>query len=509
MTSHWIETAPGEPRPPLRDGVEVDLAVVGGGVVGLSTAWEAAAAGLSVAVVEAGRIAAGVTGHTTAKLSALHSEAYRNVRRAHGRTAARHFAESQADAVRRVADLSAELGIDCELERAPAFTYAQSDESLPEVREEAEAAAEAGLAVELVDRDGTTGPPFPVRAAVRLDDQVQFHPRKYLLGLADDLAARGGLVFEDSRVTSVSAADPCVLTTAGGTRLRARDVVVATHYPILDRALLFARLRPQRELVVTRVIAEADDPGGMYLTQEQRTRSARTAPYGTGRRLLIVTGEKFTPGARDVRARLERLNRWTDEHFPGTERAAGWAAQDNWTGDHVPFVGRLHPGARHLYVATGFAGWGISGGVMAGRLLTGLLTGDEPPWAGLYDPRRLHPLREGPHLLQNQAHVVRHFAGDRLPGATAASADDVPRGGGAVVRHGTGHVAVHRDADGKLHRVRARCTHLGCLVRFNDAETTWECPCHGSRFDVDGQVLQGPATRPLRPADGEESREEA
>ncbi|MEO3763845.1 FAD-dependent oxidoreductase [Streptomyces sp. B5E4] len=504
MTSHWIETAPGEPRPPLCGGVDVDLAVIGGGVAGLSTAWEAAAAGLSVAVVEAGRIAAGVTGHTTAKLSALHGQAYRNVRAARGRTAARHFAESQTDAVRRVADLCAELGMDSDLERVPAFTYAQSDETVDDVRAEAEAAAEAGLNAELVDSDGTTGPPFPVTTAVRLDDQIQFHPRKYLLGLAGDLVARGGLLFENSRVTGVSEADPCVLTTADGTELRARDIVVATHYPTLDRALLFTRLKPQRELVVTRVIPEAHDPGGMYITQEQRTRSVRTAPYDAGRRLLIVTGEKFTPGAKEVSARRQRLNRWVDEYFPGSEPAAGWAAQDNWPSDHVPFVGPLRPGARHLYVATGFAGWGISGGVMAGRLLTGLLTGDEPAWAGLYDPRRLHPLREAPQLLGNQALVARHFAGDRLPAASASSADDVPPGGGAVVRHGTGHLAVHRDADGKLHRVRARCTHLGCLVRFNDDETAWECPCHGSRFDVDGNVLQGPATRPLRAADSRE-----
>jgi glycine/D-amino acid oxidase-like deaminating enzyme/nitrite reductase/ring-hydroxylating ferredoxin subunit len=502
MTSHWTETAPREPRPRLSGEADVDLAVVGAGVVGLSTAWEAAAAGLSVAVVEADRVAGGVSGHTTAKISALHGGAYRSVRAARGGTAARFFAESQVDAVRRVAEVAAESGIECELERAPAVTYARSAGSAAQVRAEAEAAAGAGLDVRLVDGDGT-GLPFPVAAAARLDGQAQFHPRRYLLGLARDFVARGGLVFEDSRVTAVDEAGPCHVTTADGGLLRARDVVVATHFPILDRALLFPRLRPWRELVVTRVIPEDRDPGGMFVTQEQRTRSVRTSPYGSGRRLLIVTGEKFTPGARDVSARWDRLGRWADEHFPGAEPASGWAAQDNWPSDHVPFVGLLHPGARHLYVATGFAGWGISGGIMAGRLLTGLLTGHEPPWTGLYDPRRLHPVREARQLLGNQAAVARHFVGDRLPGTTAAVAD-VPPGGGAVVRHGTGHLAVHRDEDGGLHRIRARCTHLGCLVRFNDAETCWECPCHGSRFDVDGRVLQGPAVRPLRPADGAE-----
>jgi nitrite reductase/ring-hydroxylating ferredoxin subunit len=337
---------------------------------------------------------------------------------------------------------------------------------------------------------------------------VQFHPRKYLLGLAEDLIANGGVIFEGTRVTGVHEGSPCRVVAEDGTVLRARDVVVATHYPVLDRALLFARLKVQREFVVTRVIPEADDPGGMYLTPDQNTRSVRTAPYGDGRRLLIVTGEKFVPGDRRARSRLGRLNDWADEHFPAAELPSPpehWATQDNWTSDHVPFVGRLHPGSRHLHVATGFAGWGMSGGVMAGKLLAGLLTGHEPPWASLYDPRRLHPRQEARTLLGYQADVAGHFIGDRLPDANAlSSARDIPPGTGAVVQAGPRHHAVYRDPDGAEHTLSARCSHIGCLVRFNDAETAWECPCHGSRFGIDGSVLHGPAVHPLKKLDGTE-----
>jgi nitrite reductase/ring-hydroxylating ferredoxin subunit len=236
----------------------------------------------------------------------------------------------------------------------------------------------------------------------------------------------------------------------------------------------------------------------MYLTPEDGTRSVRTAPYRPGQRLLIVTGEKFTPGVGDVERRYARLSGWAHDRFPDAQPAFRWAAQDNWTTDHVPHLGPLHPASRHAFVATGFAGWGLTGGVLTGRLLAARLTGRPLPWDGLYDPRRLHPVREAPALLRFQATAARHFIGDRLSADGAGAVRDIPPGGGAVVRLGGRQRAVHRDERGELHALSARCTHLGCLVRFNDAERTWECPCHGSRFAVDGHVLQGPAVHRLK-----------
>ena len=291
------------------------------------------------------------------------------------------------------------------------------------------------------------------------------------------------------------------MRTGHGATVTARDVVVATHYPVFDRALLFGRLEPRRELVVASTLPADRDPGGMFITPEQNTRSVRTARYRDGQRLLIVTGEHFTPGTDDVTARWERLLAWTRERFPGTEVAYRWAAQDNTTTDRVPFVGPFHPGAGHVYVATGFGGWGMSNGVMAGHLLAAAIAGDEVPWAGLYDPRRLHPVREAVSMAKLQAKVARHFVGDRLRGSHADTVDDVAPGTGAVLRVGGERCAVHRDDAGAVHAVSARCTHLGCIVHFNDAERAWECPCHGSRFAVDGAVLQGPANRPLEPRD--------
>ncbi|HEX8627027.1 MAG TPA: FAD-dependent oxidoreductase [Catenuloplanes sp.] len=496
--SYWMGSTPTTAYPSLAGDVEVDVAVLGGGIAGLCTAWELVEAGRSVALLEADRIAAGVTGYTTAKLSCLHTLIYAKLRAGFGADAARLYAQSQQQAVRRVADLTARLAIDCDLERVPAYTYVESAERLSDVHAEVDAANEAGLPASFVT---DTGLPYPVAGAVRVADQAQFHPRRYLLALAEDLTRRGGLIFERTRAVGLGEGDPCTVTTEGGAVVTARQVVVATHYPVFDRALLFARLEPRRELVVAAAIAAGRDPGGAYITQEQNTRSVRTAPYLDGQRLLIVTGEHFSPGAAQVTERWQRLIAWTRQRFPGARVTHRWATQDNSTTDAVPFVGPLHPGSRNVYVATGFGGWGMSNGVMAGELLAAVLTGTKPPWADLYDPRRLHPVREAGPLLKLQAKVAGHLIGDRVRPSHVDSPADIAPGSGAVVRVAGQRCAVYRDAAGDLHVVSARCTHLGCIVHFNDAETAWECPCHGSRFAIDGTVLQGPANRPLERRD--------
>ncbi|MGH3325902.1 MAG: FAD-dependent oxidoreductase [Streptomyces sp.] len=503
--SYWMLSAAAAPHPPLPPGseTEVDVAVVGGGVAGLSVAWELARAGRSVAVLESDRIAAGVTGHTTAKVSALHGLVYAHLCDKLGAESARLYAASQQQAIEHVTAVAGELGIDCELERCPAYTFVESDHHVDEVRAEAEAAREAGLPASYVTR---TGLPFPVSAAVRVEDQAQFHPRKYLLALADDLLRQGGRIHERTRVTGLHEGEPCRLSTENGAEVVARDVVVATHYPVFDRALMFSRLTPRRELVVSALLPADQDPGGGYLTPERGTRSVRTAPYPFrgGQRLLIVTGEKFTPGTAgqgSVGARYERLAAWTYERFPDARLVHRWATQDNDTTDRVPYIGPFHPAAQHTWVATGFGGWGMTNGVLAGRLLTAHITGDSlPPWAKLYDPRRLSP-REAPAMLRFQSTVAGRFVGDRLRSSYVDSVDEIAPGAGAIVRIRGRRCAVHRTPEGEVRALSPRCTHLGCLVRFNDAEGAWECPCHGSRFDTEGRVIQGPATRPLEPRD--------
>ncbi|MEU1280682.1 FAD-dependent oxidoreductase [Streptomyces sp. NPDC005805] len=496
--SLWNEYDPGPGHPPLRSPLSADLVVVGGGMAGICTAFEACRAGREVVLVEADRPARGVTGRTTAKVSALQGTAYRRIGRVHGEETARRYAASQAGAVERVARLAGELDIDCDLERAPAYTYVTDPAHAEGIRREADAAAAAGLPVDLLTEPGDIPLPFPVAAAVRLDAQVQFHPRKFLLGLVRELLRRGGTVLEGTRVTGLTEGRSCRLETSTGHAIEAADVVVATHYPVFDRALLFPRLDQLREVVVAAPLPpDARLGDGMFLTEEEGTRSLRTVPHGTLGRVVVATGEKFRagdPGDPGAGPRLDRLTAWAREHLGDLVVSHRWATQDVFSSDHLPHIGRLHPGARHTWVATGFGGWGLSGGVAAGTLLADRLTGRPSPYTEVFDPFRLRPLAEGPAVLRSGLRTARNLTG---AGREPRTAEDLAPGQGAVLHDGSGPVAARRDTTGRLHRLSARCTHLGCLVAFDEAEQAWSCPCHGSRFAADGAVLEGPAVRPL------------
>ncbi|AJF68397.1 FAD-dependent oxidoreductase [Streptomyces vietnamensis] len=461
VRSYWMESAPpGVVRPPLEGDLTADVVVVGAGIAGLCTARELARAGRDVVVLEADRIAAGVSGHTTGKLTSLHGLCYERLREGRGEAEAAAYAAAQEDALREVSRFCGERGIDAEIERRPAYTYTLDEARAGTIRAEAAAAAAAGLRATAVTR---TDLPYPVAAAVRVEDQAQFHPRRFLLALADDLVALGGRVHEFTRVTGLQEGADCRLALEGGGTVHARDVVLATHFPIHCHTTLLMRLSVRRELVVAAPVEEHQAPYGMYLTVDQGVRSVRTAPLGEGRRLLIVAGEGFTPGSGGVPERYARLEGWARDRLPGFADAPTvhrWAAQDVHTTDGLPCVGHEHPDTQHVYVATGFGGWGLSNGVAAGRLLTAHLTGaPRPAWTELFDPRRVLPVRELPEVVRRQAGVARHYA--------------------AGLRHGR------------------RCTHMGCELGFDETEQTWQCPCHGSRFASDGTVLQGPATRPL------------
>ncbi|HEX3732591.1 MAG TPA: FAD-dependent oxidoreductase [Mycobacteriales bacterium] len=490
-TSYWIDSTANPSFPQLTEDIAVDVAVIGGGIAGIATAWELVRAGREVVVIEADHLLAATTGNTTAKLSAQHGLIYDRLRSTLGESTSRAYGHDQLDAVEYVAAVADELGIDCDIERRPSISYATDAQQVSAVEAEVEAARASGLPASVVYESPL---PYPIAAGVRVEDQIQFHPRKYLLGLVADLVRGGSRVFERSRVVDLSEGSPCRLTTREGAEITAVDVVVATHYPIFDRAGLFSRLTPHRELVVAGPIDPDRDPGGMYITSEDNTRSVRSAPLENGGRLLIVTGESFVPGSAGIAARAQRLAEWAERHF-GMRPTYHWAAQDNSTNDGLPYIGSLHLGAEHAYVATGFGGWGMSNGVVAARLLSTLICGGRPDRDQIYDPRRVHPIVEGPGFLRANLANARRFVAGRF----GASEVDTPApGAGAVVGPRGSKCAVYRDSSGQTQVLSASCTHLGCTVAFNDLERTWDCPCHGSRFAVDGSVLQGPATEPLR-----------
>lgn len=494
--SYWLETAHGSDRARRPLPPDVDVAVLGAGITGLTAAYLLACSGRSVVVFDAGPVAAGVSGHTTAKVSAQHGLKYERLRKSSVDTAARYGA-AQLAAIEWISRESASLGVDCDFERRDSLVYSTKPTQRSTLEREADAARDAGLPASFVDQ---TDLPVETVGAVRFVHQAQFHPRKWLLALADEIESLGGQVLERTRATSLSERRPLVVHTDRGD-IRAGDVVVATHYPVFDRGGFFARLEPTRELAVSGLVDDDQAPRSMSLDADSQY-SVRTAPEGTpGRTRLIVLGEPYRTGERvDVEARYTKLAEWGSQILGMRKVTHRWSAHDLSTPDKIPYVGRYHPAARHLWVATGFAQWGMTNGTAAAHLLHDLILGiADPAQRDLFDPNRANP-RSVPKLLKANAAVAGHFGADRVRAAIGVpKPTDLRAGEATVTRVGGQLVAAYREPGGQLHEVSARCTHLGCVVNFNNAEKSWDCPCHASRFAPDGAVLNGPAVKPLRP----------
>ncbi len=485
--SLWLATTEPRPEHPPLDGERrVDVAVVGAGITGMTAALLLARAGRSVAVVDQHVVAGGTTGHSTAKVTSQHGLTYSRLKLLHGGSAARIYATAMEAAKERIAAFVDE-GIECAFRRRSAYVYGSASWQRPLIEREADAAAQAGLPAQFVE---TTPLPFDVHGAVRFDDQAEFDPRAYVLGLARLLVAEGGEVFERTRAKQVHEGDPCRVETEGGT-LVADHVVVATLMPFLDRGGFFARAYGNRSYCVTARIA-GEPPDGMFINAGSPTRSLR-AHEG----LLLVGGEGHHTGSEKAQPeRYEALEEFARRHWDVRAIEHRWSAQDYVPDDGVPFAGRLHLRSERVYVATGLKKWGITAGTAAAVLISDAVLGHENPWARLFSSTRVRPQALPRFALENGRVGLRFFA-DRLKHRGTRPIEDLAPGEGAIVSAGEQKVAGFRDDEGVLHAVSSRCTHLGCQVAWNAAERTWDCPCHASRFTVDGEILDGPAVDPL------------
>jgi glycine/D-amino acid oxidase-like deaminating enzyme/nitrite reductase/ring-hydroxylating ferredoxin subunit len=491
--SLWSATAPSTAYPALEGDLDLDVAVVGAGIAGLTTAWMLGRAGLNVAVLEADRIAAGATANSTVKVTAGHTLRYSELERVHNEETARLYAESNQAAVNEIERLVTDLRIDCDWAEKRHVVCAETLEEREAVEAEVDAERRAGLSAVFQE---TSDLPFPVTGCLVLDGQAQFHPRRYLLGLANAFVEAGGAIFEQSRVLDVDDGEPCVLKLEGG-EIHAKDVVVATHFPIANRGLLFAKMAPIEEYAVAGPIEPSRSPADMYISAGSGGWSLRTADVD-GERLLIVVGEKHKMGeGGNTSEHYDALARWAAERFSVSKIRYRWTTHDLWPVDRLPYIGRIGRGASHVYVATGFSAWGMTNGTVAGFVLRDAITGQANAWADIYDPVRRDITRGARTFLRENLKVASHWIGDRLS-ADTTDVEELRPGEAAILLgdHGE-HIAAYRDESQSLHAVSATCTHLGCIVRWNGAELTWDCPCHGSRFDVDGGVVSAPALRPL------------
>jgi glycine/D-amino acid oxidase-like deaminating enzyme/nitrite reductase/ring-hydroxylating ferredoxin subunit len=496
MTSLWLDGHADINRPDLpgRDTV-VDVAVVGAGITGLVTAVLLARAGKRVLVVDALTPGAVTTGNTTGKVSLLQGTRLSTIESKQGREPTSQYVEGNREAqawLRRYCD---EHGV--AVQHEDAFTYAQTADGERSARGELQAAQRAGLDVSWED---ALDVPFPARGGVRLADQLQFDPIPFLDALISELEDRGGRLLTGRRVRTVTTANTELhlhleqRTEADEPVIAAAQCVLATGAPILDRGGYFARLKPQRSYC-TAFSLPTPPPRGMYLSTDSPSRSVRYAPSSDGER-LIVGGNGHVVGRGAEADAMSDLIRWTRRYFPGAELTHSWSAQDYQSVHELPFVGPLLPRNESLFVATGFAKWGMTNGVAAALLLAkSILGGAQAPWAPAFSSWTTRERAGWAAALKVNAEVAVHLATGWVT-PVARSRRPVREGAG-VVAGPPWHMTASSVVDGVRRCVSPVCTHLGGIVEWNDEAKSWDCPLHGSRFAPDGTVLEGPATRDL------------
>lgn len=490
--SLWMATTPGTSYPRLSGNHDADVVVVGAGITGLTTALLLAQSGASVVVVEAHRVGTGTTGYTTAKVTSLHSLIYAFLIKQLGQDKARLYGQANQAAIEQIATLVDSLGIDCEFTRAPAYTYTVDPDQRGSIEAEVSAAQSLGLPALLAEDSEL---PYPIEAAVRFDDQAHFHPRRYTLGLASALEAAGGVVFEQSRAIDIDERDGAVLVQTTGGQVWAKAAVVATLLPFLDIGGYFAKAHPSRSYALS-VRCPGPVPAGMYLSRDSPTRSVRPVEIA-GLAGLVVEGSGHKPGQTEDTTRFYTdLETWVRNRFEVEAVDYRWSAQDYTSIDQVPYIGRC-PRTTAVYVATGYNKWGMTGGTAAGMIITDLINGRNNPWLEVFDATRVGTGQAVTKFVKENASVGMHFVKDRLQRLAAGQLADLSPGTGGIVQVDGQTVGAYRETSDTIHTVSLTCTHLGCSLKWNPAELSWDCPCHGSRFTYTGEVIEGPATQPL------------
>jgi glycine/D-amino acid oxidase-like deaminating enzyme/nitrite reductase/ring-hydroxylating ferredoxin subunit len=496
--SCWMDLAPVIEAPPLLKDESCDVVVVGAGIAGLSTAYELARLGRSVVVIDRGGIGNGMTARTTAHLATELDDYYSELIKVRGEDEARLYHDSQVAAVNRIEAICRDEAVDADFARIDGILFPAEESHVPELRDEYDACRKLGVDCEWVETYSLPG--RRVGPVIRFPNQGRFHPTKYLAGLAKAILARGGRIYANTaHVSDEENEEGVEVTTEAGPVIRARDMVFCTNSPTNVKVAIHPKQTPDRTYAIAGRVRAGSVPDALMWDTLETYHYVRIQPLGDGQDLIIVGGEDHRAGeANDMDERFRRLEQWTRDHYPSfTAAEYRWSGQVMETIDFMPFSG-LIGGTEHTYIHTGDSGMGLTHGVAGSLAIAPLILGEDSRFAPVFDPSRksLSALSSVEEFVREQAGSAKNML-EHLTPSEISSADDLKPGEGGLMRRGLKKVAVYKGEDGQVIERSAVCTHLGCIVHWNGFEKCWDCPCHGSQFAPDGQVLNGPAVKPL------------
>ncbi len=498
--SLWNATVPKKEFPKLKDDISTDVCVVGGGIAGLTTAYLLLKQGKKVCVLEASEIGSGQTGRTTAHFTVALDDRYFVLENYHGVAGAKMAAESQLAALKEVERIVSEEKIDCDFEHVNGYLFLGDNMPLETLNRELSATHRAGIKTILVGRAPLEN--FDTGPALQFSNQIQLHPMKYLHALSDCILKMGGQIFTHTHVLEVQGGHGAFVKTKDGKTVKAKSLVVATNTPINDLFAIHSKQAPYRTYAIAMSIPKGNVPKGLYWDTEDPYHYVRvqSSSHETDD-VLIVGGEDHKTGQNNEPAKsYSRLEQWTRKRFPEVKRVDYcWSGQVMEPMDGMAFLGHNPLDPDNVYVITGDSGNGMTQSTVGALLITDQILGQDNAWEFLYNPSRITFKAIGNFIKEN-ANVAAQI-GDWFTGGQIQEIEDIRNGEGAVFRNGLKKLAVYKSPLGVLKVCSAACPHLGCVVAWNTAEKTWDCPCHGSRFDSQGKVLEGPSVTDLKPAE--------
>ena len=496
--SYWREDTQLPTFPALQDDMKADVVIVGAGLTGITAAYLLAKEGKQIVLIEADDILNGTTGHTSAKITAQHGIIYDELLKNAGKNIAKLYYEANANALEFMTETINALNINCDYEKQDAYIYATTAMAKDKIMNVADAYKKLGIPGNTVDEIPI---PITIKKGLMMPDQAQFHPLKYAHALIDEITRLNGKIYEHTAAVNVEPGDSPIVLTRNNCRVQAKYVLQCTHFPFYEGYGLYStRLYAERSYILA-AKPKKPFPGGMYISADDDTRSLRSIRINNEDMILIVgAGHKTGQSKKDTMEHYRTLETFGEQTFGIESLPFRWSAQDLTSLDKIPYVGPLTPENPNILIATGYRKWGMTNSTAAALLLQDMILKRKNHYKQVYTPSRFHANPSIKTFLKENANVAAQLVKGKLD-STHQNADDLAPEEGAITSINGQRKGIYKNADGDVYIVDTTCTHVGCEVNWNQAEKTWDCPCHGSRFSYKGEVIEGPAEKPLKKYD--------
>lgn len=497
MNSYWIDSANKTNYPKLTKDIVVDVCIIGGGLTGITSAYLLSQEGLKVALVDKDKMGMGVSAYTTGKLTSQHDIFYSYLMEEFGIIFAKKYLEANEEAIKLAKDIINKENINCDFEVQDSYIYTQSMNDIKKIEVEADSLKALGINSEYLKQI-----PLPTKifAAVKFPNQAQFHIRKYILGLLNSLENKDCQMYENTKVVDVKQERDRCITYLENNKIISKYAIIASHYPVINfPGYHFLKMYQDMSYVIMVDPKENVPDNGMYITSESPTKSIRTVLDNNGKRFLLVTGLEHKVGANDVELdnKYKELEDYIKTIYPNSETLYKWSNQDCISLDKVPYIGEFSKFMPNIYIATGYKKWGMSTSHVAAQIITDKILGNENKYAEIFNSRRLNPIRNYSEFGNILKQTTYSWVLNRITPPKELY-ENLNPGTGGVVKYNGKKLGIYKDENGEVFAIKPYCGHLGCELSWNNLEKTWDCPCHGSRYDYKGRYMIEPTKKDLK-----------